>query len=183
MKTDFNNERKPHNNSAENNDIKITASHTTQARKLFYRQDVFVYLGLAVLIFCLFFLFVFPSACKQNSSKGFKVLHGSEQVLIFDISLSNYIFVSEKFSNSVRIEQNEKTYTVTIYFDEEKTDFNTLIFDIEACSAKVIESTCSESKDCVYSPKITTSGSIYCAPHNLKIVPLTDDGFVPPITG
>ena len=81
------------------------------------------------------------------------------------------------------LDKNKHCFNVVIYTSSEKKGFNEIVFDCVNLTAKVIESTCSSSKDCVHTPALTTNGSIYCAPHNLKIVPSNFDGLVPPIAG
>ena len=66
--------------------------------------------------------------------------------------------------------------------DETHTGFNLIFINTIERYAKMQDSTCSHSKDCVHSPSITNSGIIYCAPHGSKITLLgTND--IPPWTG
>ena len=151
--------------------------------KLFLLKDIFVYLSLFLFIIVLFLIFIIPSTCNKQKNSGFIVTVKNQTVLTFNAKNSSPISITEEYLELVEVTKEQSIYTVKIYLSLDKKSFNTLSFNKDEISAKVIESTCSQSKDCVYTPKITDNGSIYCAPHGLKIVPLTTDGFIPPTTG
>ena len=151
--------------------------------KLFYKKDLIVYFSLVILIVCLFAFFVFPTISKKDNV-GFIITRNGHTVLTFDTKSSDLFSISAVFENQVEIESLEsEIYKVKIYSSAQKNGYNILVFDANKISVKVIESTCSDSKDCTFCPELKNSGSIYCAPHALKITPLSGGGFVPPITG
>ena len=152
--------------------------------KIFEKRDALVYIGLACFIFCLFLIFSLPQTCANNSKNyGFKITVKDKTVAVLDANSSTPVFVSDDYLSLVEVSSNGDVYTIKIYTDEEKSGFNTVEFNAKEVSVKVTESTCSESKDCVHFPTLYNSGSIYCAPHHLKIQTLNDSGFVPPTTG
>ena len=152
--------------------------------KIFEKRDALVYIGLACFIFCLFLIFSLPQACADNSKNhGFKITVKDQTVALLDANSSTPVSVADDFLTLVEVSSNGDVYTIKIYTDEGRTDYNLVEFNAKEVSVKVTESTCSESKDCVHFPTLYNSGSIYCAPHHLKIQPILDDGFIPPTTG
>ncbi len=186
------NKEKDFNLKSENLDINMpnTATQTvldnTVKNKLFKSGDILVYSFILLLLIGLFFIFIFPTLLTDNNHTGFKVYKNDQLVLEFSTSNDNLFIVSDSFNNLVEIngsEKNKHCFNITIYTSSKKTGYNTIEIDTVSLTAKVINSTCSTSKDCVYSPAISSSGSIYCAPHGLKIIPNNFDGLVPPVAG
>ena len=154
--------------------------------KPFQKGDILVYALLFILIVSLFFILVFPSLIFQNSASGFLVERDGQVVLTFDLSKQDPLQISSQFEDLVEIQsqnQQDKLFKVKIYSSNAKTGYNLLLFNGNDKTVKIIESTCSLTKDCTFFPALKTSGSIYCAPHNLKIVPLFGEQLVPPIAG
>ena len=148
-----------------------------RSSKLFYKGDLLIYFTLSALLILLFFaLVIFPAA---KSSSGFEVCRENTTILRYS---GGKISVEEQFSSFVEIKEVEQGFEVVIYANLDKTHFNVLLFDTKTDTVKVIESNCSHSKDCTYIPAIKNSGTIYCAPHKLKIRPTTSD-FTPPVAG
>ena len=145
---------------------------------LFYKKDIFLYLFVCVFVLALFFGFVFFA--DASTPDGFKAIKGGQTVFSFNFD-KNDLTVSQDFTNLVKVENSQNLITVTVYTDDKYTDYNVVEIDKVNLTAKVTDSTCSISKDCVRSPKIKGNGAIYCAPHDLKIVGL--GGFVPPVSG
>lgn len=160
---------------------KTSAVRDVKEDKLFFKADVFVYFGLALVILCLFLIFFFPKSCAKDNFSTFSVYSGDSVVLTFDCEKDNPLTISEDFLHLVEHEINGDEYIITVYTSIDKDGFNKIVFNRAESSAKVIESTCSASKDCVYAPKLTAAGSIYCAPHTLKIV--KGSGLTPPVVG
>lgn len=148
----------------------------TKNKKPFERGDVFLYslvFALIIILLCLFV--IFP---KQKNSAGFKVYKGESLVLTY--TYGNNLKVSFNWQDSVHYDENSST--ITIFFENGK-EFNKLIINESKKSVKMLESTCSDSKDCVHSPAISSGGMIYCAPHDLKILPLQKTSNTPPSVG
>lgn len=148
-----------------------------RSSKLFYKGDLLIYSALSVMLIALFFALVIFPASKPTS--GFEICRANDTILTYT---DGKITVEEKYSSLVQIKSVEKGFEVTVYTDQTKTHFNVLLFDKKQSTAKVIESNCSHSKDCTYIPPIKNSGTIYCAPHDLKIQPINSD-FTPPVAG
>ena len=146
-----------------------------KTRKPFETCDVFVYVFILILLFTLSIFFVFS---PKSESSGFKAEVDGKTVFEFDYTNETYE-IFEDFNIDVNLEEN----TVTIYFDEQRTEYNVLLIDTENKSVKVTESTCSNSRECTRIPAVKdSSGSIYCTPHKLKIVSLSNSANEP-VTG
>ena len=135
------------------------------------KVDFFGYLMFLIILFCIFV--IFP---KNKDSSGFKVYKGESLVLTYiyggDLTISNQWLDKVEF---------DKTNTI-ITINLDKNQFNQLVINESNKTVKMLESTCSDSKDCVHSPAISSGGMIYCAPHDLKILP-TQKTNAPPSVG
>lgn len=150
-----------------------------KSKKCFEKNDLLVYLALILTLTILFLAFYLTNG--NATALGFKVCVNDEEIFSFTYSDENFS-VNEDYADFITVDKVEKT--VTIYLNAQKTQFNLISYDLNSSSVKMKNSTCSLSKDCVYEPKISDKGTIFCAPHNLKIVPITN-GFVatPPVVG
>lgn len=155
--------------------MKNNVYESLKARKPFEKYDVIVYVFLLVLLLCLSIFFVFSPTEK---SSGFKLECDGKEIFTLNYDDCSYVC-----SHDFTIDVDFSTNTITVYFDDAKTDYNILSFNTTEKSVKVIESTCSASKECVHIPAIkNSSGSIYCTPHKLKISSL-DAAPSGPVTG
>ena len=137
--------------------------------KPFMKGDLMIYSLLLLLVVALFFAFViFP---KNTVAKGFLVYKNDNTVLSYSFD-TNTLIVSEDFKHLVEKSDTKNGFTLTVYTDKNHVGFNMLMVDTQSKSVKVIDSTCSLSKDCVSFPALTDKGLIYCSPHGLKISPL-----------
>ncbi len=142
-------------------------------RKIFQKRDVFVYSALILLIVALFLsLTVF----NKKNSNGFKVSVSGNTVVthIYGQGFN----VSQDFSSNVTITSIDDGYSIRIDFED---GFNLILVNESDNSVKMEDSDC-PSKNCVYMQTVTDAGAIYCAPRELKIVPLTDE-YTTPTTG
>lgn len=147
--------------------------------KLFYKKDIIAYFLLALFIVFLVLFFILLPSSKQ--SNGFCVKKDGQVVLFF---ADNKVQIQTGYEGFVEQEVLDySTIKVIVYSSLEKTGYNVILFDAINKTAKVIESTCSHSKDCCYSPAISNNGIIYCAPHGLSIEPIGSSNFTPPVTG
>ena len=132
-------------------------------RKIFLKKDIFVYIALLVLIALLFLVFIIlPKAITSN---GFAVYVEDDCVIKYTYD-NQKIEIASDWQDKVVVSDNK----ITIYFSE--SEYNEITINFSEKSVKMTDSTCSKTRDCVYEPKITNSGIIYCAPHKLKITPL-----------
>ena len=142
---------------------------------IFRAWDIAVYLCIFLMIAVLFFGFVvFP---KQQEYSGFKILHQGKLV-------ATYTFKDQTLtiSNNSSVTLVQEDNLIKVYTDQ--THYNFLEVNNKEFSVKVVSANCSVSKDCVYSPPLTTNnGAIVCAKHQLKIVPINYSGLTPPQTG
>ncbi len=144
---------------------------------LFGLWDIIVYSVLITVIVLLFIFFVIIPTSK--GAQGFKIVVDGTEIARYDYSL-NRISVTDGYENLIDVNGNE----ITVYTDEDKIHYNVIDVNSKTKSAKISAANCSTSKDCVYTPAISgEKGAIVCAPHKLKIVPLSQTGLVPPQTG
>ncbi len=159
-------------NSAEREIFEISKN-----KKPFEKGDILIYISLLfAIVFLFLFLVIIP---KKNEGAGFKVFYKDE--LVVSVGYGTPPQISSGWENMV--EYNQSQNTLTVYFNQDKSDFNRLYINAKEKWIKMQESTCSPSKDCVHSPQISSSGMIYCAPHQLKIVPNVNGGKAPPTVG
>lgn len=147
--------------------------------KAYEKNDIFIYVFLLILIISLFLFFVILPDTKK--AEGFAVYYDGEKVFALSYSAPEDYSITEGFENYFEVSLSENR--ITFRFPPDKSEYNIITFDSEKKSVKVTESNCSVSPDCVYSPEIRNGGAIICAPHRLKIAPLQDDGYYPPVTG
>ncbi len=158
--------------------MKNSAYGKLSKRKLFEKNDLFLYVFLLVLVVGIFLAVLLS---PKQSSFGFNVsVDGKTAVTVKYVD--NSVKVNEEFISLVEIDQ--ASLRITIYFGEDKTHFNVIEYSTKEKWVKVSESNCSTSKECVNSPAITSSfGAIVCAPHKLKIASVNGENSFYPITG
>ena len=130
----------------------------------------------------LFLFIIFVISPNKKNAEGFTVKKGENTVCTFTY-LNQTLSVNSDYINLVVSEKTDGGFIITVYTSNDKSGYNELTVDTTAKTVKVSKSTCSVSKDCVYSPAIGNDGAIYCAPHDLKIIPTNGSGYVPPVTG
>lgn len=148
-----------------------------KSRKPFEKTDIFIYIIMTALIVSLFCAFIFFSA--PNNVEGFKISYKSEVVFTLKYSTREYS-IKKGFENNLKVDLDENA--VTFYSRENNSGYNVISFNANEKSVWISKANCSVSADCVHSPKVTNSGSVICAPRELKVLPLSG-GFVPPTTG
>lgn len=124
--------------------------------KPFTKKDLLIY-GFAFVLFCLSLLPLFLNNGGNNA--GFEVYVRGEKA--FTYYYGGERFAEEKFFE--RTEFNEEEHTLTIYFNDEKTEYNVLVIDDESKTVRVKASTC-KNHDCE-----RMENDIYCAPHFLRV--------------
>ena len=148
----------------------------TISLKPFYMRDLVVYFATLLIILLLFVFFVFPSFSK-NAKEGFVVSVGDKTAVTINFNLGNPVCVYPNFTQLVKVQLESEGFIITIYTSTDKEGFNKIFFNSNSKTAKVTESNCSHRKDCVHTPHITTSnGTIICAPHALKVAPVSFKG-------
>ncbi len=148
-----------------------------KARKPFEVNDVIVYLFLLVLVTLLFLFFVILP--KTNVASGFKVIVNDKEFLSFYYETESCVLAENSWA---LIDHNKENGTITIYHNADKTEYNVLSYDTDKHIVSMLDSTCSLSKDCIYEPEISSNGAIYCAPHKLIVIPISDGKEIPPPT-
>lgn len=141
-----------------------------KVRKPFEVIDIFIYLFLLIVVFVLFLCFVILP--HLESAEGFLIAKNGNTIVNFDYSSGKYSVDSE-FKKLVVVDEN--SCTITVYTNEQKSEYNVIVFDREKKVVKMLDSTCSSTKDCIYEPEISVNGMIFCAPHDLKVLPLNDN--------
>lgn len=140
--------------------------------KFFVKRDAIVYAFLLISIIALFIIFAIAPSTAAN---GFYVYVQDE--LVLTVKYGESPVVNNDTDKATVVIDGDDYY---VYFNAEKTDYNKIT--VNADGAKITDSTCSLSRDCVYEPTIKNGGAIYCVPHELKIVPITATA-TPPLTG
>lgn len=145
--------------------------------KPFEIKDIFIYSVALILVAGLFLSLL--GFNKTDDISGYKITVKSEVAVT--ISFIDGVMVDPAFNELVLVKQDGNVFTITVY-TKDKSGFNEIIYNLAEKYIYVSESNCSESKDCTHFPKLIISGSIYCAPHQLKISPL-NNGFKNPVAG
>ena len=158
--------------------LKKSVHAKTKDLKPFEFGDIIVY-GFTLLLVAVLFLFlvIFP---KTKTASGFKVTVNGNEVFTYYTASDKYV-IKELSGYTIDVENTDGNYLLTVSSND--GHYNKILFDKSNNSAKLVESNCSLSKDCTFSPAITDNGAIICAPHALKIVPILSDGSTEPITG
>lgn len=150
-----------------------------KARKPFEINDFFIYLSLFVLVALLFLFFIILP--NSQDAKGFTFLLNDKEIFSFYYD-SEEFSVLEEYKDFIQVDKINDT--VTIYYDKDKTDFNLMSYSAQKRGVVMIDSTCSKSKDCTFEPAIYSSGTIYCAPHGLIVLPIGGNAnTTPPVIG
>ncbi len=139
--------------------------------KPFMKVDIIIYFLSLVLVVMLFLIFViFP---QKTTATGFSVSLDGNHLLTYN-SITKTYDLDDKFSHLVEVIEDDNKVNFKIYSSDEKTGFNLLVIDKISHTAYITESNCSNRKDCVHTSPIKDSGVIVCAPHKLKISPVTN---------
>lgn len=158
--------------------IKKINNLNIKKQKIFSPFDIVIYLSILIGVFFLFFFFVILPPNKD--SQGFKILVDGKTIACYTYSNSRFEVVDNDFNGKLVFD--EQNNTLTVYLNQNLTDFNVIKIDNANKTAKVIEANCSSSHDCVYTPWLKENSAIVCAPHKLKIVTITSSP-TPPTTG
>ncbi len=151
--------------------------HKMRVKRPFEKADIIIY-GVCLALIIILFLSVFLLK-SDDENTGFKVTVDGKVAVTFEFNKD--ITVEPAFNDLVTIDKNENFISVKL-LTLDKNGYNVIVFDLERKTAKITESNCSSSKDCVHFPEIKASGTIYCAPHQLKVAPLSEK-FKSPIAG
>ena len=154
-------------------------NNKTQYR-LFYKRDILIYILLVLFVFALFCTYVIPQSCSsKKNSDGFKVTVNDSTIISHNYGTTEFN-VKQSWENRIQITKENNNFLIKIIFED---SYNLIFCDEQNRSVKMRDSTCSLSADCKYLPAVYNNGTIYCAPHNLKISTLSESGKTPPITG
>lgn len=151
--------------------------------KPFYLKDVAVYSAVALIVLILFLTCVIIPKLNntQGTAIGFIVEHDGESIISHRYDSDDFA-VHSTFTDLVLIEEHSSGYLLTIYLSSERTEFNQLLVNQKEKTVKMVDSNC-RSKQCTYLHEVSDNGIIYCAPRQLKIMPIGGSGFIPPVTG
>ncbi len=150
--------------------------------KLFCKSDILVYAFIIVAIALLFLFFIIiPARVENRKTTGILVEQNGKTV--FTYTFSGYTFdVSKAFSDYVEITKTNNTHTVTVFSNENKTEYNVISIDNTNKTVKMSDTNC-RSGQCTYMHALSNGGIIYCAPRALKISLVGNGGFTPAVTG
>ncbi len=137
-----------------------------KSSKPFKLWDILIY-SLILALIALMFIAIFVIAPKKDIT-GFKITLNDTTVVDYSFN-DNSILINSDFRD--RIKYNQTSNTITVYTNEQKTEYNIISFSLENKTVWISESNCSDSKDCVHFEPISSGEQIiYCLPHNLKVV-------------
>lgn len=152
----------------------MTRLEEIKKRKPFAIWDLLIYGILVAVILILFGVFVFGGRGKAASGIQLTLLGNDETVIYsYDFGAGKRT-VAEGWETRITEEEEEGVLLVTVYFDDEKKDYNTVAIDLEKKTAKMRDANCSRyNKDCVHSSGISSEKDfIICLPHKLKVCAL-----------
>lgn len=143
--------------------------------KPFKIGDVMVYLGVAIVILVLFYVFFFNADSTQVQIVNVVDDEAGETLFTYNVTRGEYLINTDNV-NGWQIEVVEKSFGVEVTFTRDfgdETRFNTVrITRGQEPSVKMIDSQCGFHQDCVRNfDEVTRSGgAIVCSPNRLKIV-------------
>lgn len=143
-----------------------------KGNKPFEKGDIFIYLSLLIAVVLLFvFLVIIPLSEDKKSI----------EISVKGKSYFTYSFASDTFNIApfalplIDKERVQGGYEVTVYSNDEKTDFNVVFIEVNKQSVSVINASC-PNKDCTHMSIKRGSGSIICSPNGFSAFPLKVDG-------
>jgi len=155
--------------------VKSISAEKISQNKVFELKDLFIY-GLLSFFILALFLTTFLSCKKSND--GFMVSIKGTTVITH--SYGKDFDIDKNWKDKITVSKTEDGYLIKI--QAEDGGFNTIICNEKDKFVKMFDSDC-PSGNCKYMNEIKNSGAIYCAPRDLKIVPLEFDGNLSPVTG
>ena len=141
--------------------------------KPFYPFDLIVYGLLAVLTALVFLLAFFPKTASPI--QGFYVTFENRTVAEYSFSDGKLRINDEYLAHFSETDDGVYFYPSA----ENKNDYNLIVIDGANKSVHIKEATCA-GRDCTTQKVSLSGGFIYCAPHNLKIIPA---GLTDPVSG
>ncbi len=149
-----------------------------KASKPFKRFDIIIYsLVILLVVFLFIFCIILPNKKETN---GFIVNINDKTVLTY--IYNDKIEIIDEYKNKIETDKKDNFEYITVFIDNEKTEYNIIRVDLTDFSVKVSEANCSNSHDCTSFPYLKKSGSIICLPHNLEILSL-ERSFTDPVVG
>lgn len=145
----------------------------------FKKADVLIYLLVAIIVTVTVLSFI---VFNKKYATGFYVSANDEKILTYDFEKNNYtIDESKKEMVEVKLDGSFINFTITL----PNGDFNLLSVDKAKRSVKITDANCPH-KDCVSFSPIKAgkkNGLIYCSVHDLRVVAIGDNYYIPPTTG
>ena len=136
--------------------------------QFFKKRDLFVYAVLIALIAVITAVFL---PAQQNKVTGFEVYCDNQLVFSYDTQKKSYNILSDKCT----VEEIRDGILLTITQPDGQK--NTVAFDTNG--AKMLESNCSNTKECVNNfPHLDTDGAIICIPNRIKIIARTQNNAI-----
>lgn len=142
-----------------------------KALKFFKPLDVLFYVAVAVIIVGIFI--GAGAAFDEDGWRRTEVWCEGVLVCYFDNESNNLVTLSNDWANRLVCEKKGDLTVLTIYVDDEKTEFNTITFQAEKVT--MTDSSC-RGRDCVKTANTVTRANqiVICMPHSLKIIGVGD---------
>jgi hypothetical protein len=134
-------------------------------KKFFSLFDVILYFNILLIAVSSIFL---TRLGKSNATTGVEISVDNITICYVDYD-SNDI----KYYNTNAVFDVEKTttnYVITIYHQDNKTEYTKIKVDFNEDYALVLSSTC-KNHTCKHTGKLTDNGAIICLPYKVKITP------------
>ena len=149
----------------------MTRLEEIKKRKPFAVWDLLIYAILVAVILLLFGLFVFGGSGKAAS--GIKITSLNGKVIYTYQYGKNKGEIAADWADRVEEKKENGILIVSIYFNDEKKDFNVLEIDTSAKTAFMRDANCSFRKDCTKTKSISSERDIIvCLPHKIKVCAL-----------
>lgn len=159
-------------NNTKNDDI--SAKNTDfKTLKFFKPLDVLLYVAVVVIVVGVFV--GVGIAFKTEEWSRTEVWCEGVMACYFDNGTRRLVVLSNDWSDRLEVDEKDGVTTLTVYFDDEKKEFNRIVF--EEGKVTMSDSSC-RGRDCVKTANTVTRANqiVICMPHALKVVGVGNGG-------
>jgi hypothetical protein len=130
--------------------------------------DIIIYVAIIVITVALFVVLALTR--DKSPLKGTRIYLNNSAIFSYSFESDKYEIVD---SDKIIILNNDSEQLVLrVVLGADGNDFNEVTISKKEVWVDVTATDCSTSSDCMYMDKIVDGGGwIYCAPHNVKVLP------------
>ena len=141
--------------------------------KFFKPFDVVLYVAVVVIVVGVFV--GVGVAFKNEEWSRTEVWCEGVMACYFDNETRRLVVLSNDWADRLAVEEKNGVTTLTVYFDDEKTEFNKILF--EEGKVTMLDSSC-RGRDCVKAANTVTRANqiVICMPHALKVAGVGNSG-------